>query len=98
MASGVSFFTLSVPIGAGVTAAVESLAFLEGDMWTVFTPIVGVRTPVETGSDMLAQALVRDALYTRPDAKGRQLRRLKPATMSRFTSSQQQALEFGKKG
>ncbi len=70
VASGVSLFTRSVPIGAGVTAPVEGLAFLEGDMLTVFAPFVGVKMPVKAGSDILAaQALVSAALLTRPDAR-----------------------------
>ena len=80
VASGVSFFTLSVLMDAGVTAGVESFAFFEGDELTVLMAFIGVRIPVEAGSDIVVPT--SDDLYTRRDAKQRQLCRLPNATIS----------------
>ena len=65
---------------AGVTAGVESFAFFEGDELTVLMAFIGVRIPVEVGSDIAVPT--SDDLYTRRDAKQRQLRRLPNATIS----------------
>lgn len=67
---------------AGVTAGVESFAFFEGEELTVLMAFIGVRIPVEAGSDIAVP--ISDDLYTRRDAEQRQLRRLRNATIFRF--------------
>lgn len=75
---------------AGVTAGVESFAFFEGDTLTVLMAFIGVRIPVEAGSDIAVP--ISDGLFTRRDAKRRQLRtlpnaRILPLSIKAYQSS-----------
>ena len=80
MASGASLFTLRVLIGAGVTAAVDSLAFFEGEEEEVGLAFIGVRTPVAEFSGMAARR--KDDLSRSREARGRLARNKRDATMS----------------
>ena len=80
MASGASLFTLRVLIGAGVTAAVDSLAFLEGEEVELGLAFIGVSTPVVEFSGMAARK--NDDLSRSREAKGRLACNRWDATMS----------------
>ena len=67
-------------MGAGVTADAQILAFFEGDELMLLLALMGVRIPVEVGSDMIA--LKANDLYTSRDAKGRHLLKLQNARLS----------------
>ena len=67
-------------MGAGVTADAQILAFFEGDELMLLLALMGVRIPVEVGSDMIA--LKAKDLYTSRDAKGRHLLKVQNARLS----------------
>ena len=79
---------------AGVTAGVKSFAFFEGDTLTVLMAFIGIRIPVEAGSDIAVP--ISDDLYTRRDAEQRQLRRLRNATISPLSIKNCQSSDDGR--